>query len=401
MKLSDLRKSGHSPTLLSSFLYFDVSFMIWVLLGALGAFISQDFGLSPAEKGFIVALPILAGSVFRIILGVMTDRIGPKKTAITGMMITMLPLLWGWLSGTTLTELYAIGILLGVAGASFAAALPMASRWYPPHLQGLAMGIAGAGNSGTLFATLFGPRLAEVYGWHAVMGFALIPLSLVLISFIMMAKDAPSQPAPQPLSNYFKVFKQKDTWYFCLLYSVTFGGFVGLASFLSIFFVDQYGLTKVMAGDFVTLCVAGGSIFRPVGGYIADRIGGIRMLSIVFLIVALCMVGVSQLPTVMVVLALLFVGMMSLGMGNGAVFQLVPQRFQKEIGMVTGIVGAAGGIGGFFLPNILGTLKQVTGTFASGFLVFSVIALIALAILLVAQASWRKNWALNSDSVKI
>ncbi|EIJ78627.1 nitrate transporter [Bacillus methanolicus PB1] len=401
MKLSELKTSGHLSTLFSAFLYFDVSFMIWVMLGALGVFISQDFGLTPAQKGLVVAIPILSGSFFRMILGILTDRIGPKKTAITGMLITMVPLIWGFAAGRSLTELYAIGILLGVAGASFAVALPMASRWYPPHLQGLAMGIAGAGNSGTLFATLFGPRLAENFGWHSVMGFALIPLLLVLILFIFLAKDAPSQPKPQPLVNYFKVFGHKDTWYFCLLYSVTFGGFVGLSSFLSIFFVDQYHLSKIQAGDFVTLCVAAGSFFRPVGGFIADRFGGTRILSILLIIVSLCMLGVSQLPSIMYITALLFIGMMCLGMGNGAVFQLVPQRFQKEIGMVTGIVGAAGGIGGFFLPNILGTLKQLTGTYASGFLILSFIALLALGVLILASFSWRKSWNIKGETVKI
>ncbi|MFL6558749.1 MAG: MFS transporter, partial [Bacillus sp. (in: firmicutes)] len=219
MKLSDLKKSGHAPSLAASFLYFDVSFMIWVILGALGVYITKDFGLTPSQKGFIVAVPILSGSFFRIILGVLTDRIGPRKTAISGMLVTIIPLVWGWLFGQTLTEIYMIGILLGVAGASFAAAIPMASRWYPPHLQGLAMGIAGAGNSGTLFATLFGPRLAEQLGWHNVLGLALIPLLIVFILYIILAKDAPSQPAPKPLTEYLKVFKQKDTWYFCLLYS--------------------------------------------------------------------------------------------------------------------------------------------------------------------------------------
>ncbi|MEM1502544.1 nitrate/nitrite transporter [Domibacillus sp. 8LH] len=398
MKLAELRKSGHAPSLLASFLYFDISFMIWVMLGALGVYITQDFGLSPSQKGLIVAIPILAGSFFRIILGICTDRIGPRKTAIGGMLITMVPLLWGWLFGNSMTELYFIGILLGVAGASFSVALPMASRWYPPHLQGLAMGIAGAGNSGTVLATLFGPRLAEVFGWNGVMGLALIPLTLVFITYVLIAKDAPTQPEPQPLVNYFKVFKQRDTWYFCLLYSVTFGGFVGLTSFLSIFFVDQYGLTSVRAGDFVTLCVIAGSLFRPVGGMIADKIGGAALLKFLFIGVALMMFGVSTLPSLTVVTMMLFVGMMCLGMGNGAVFQLVPQRFQKEIGMVTGVVGAAGGVGGFFVPNILGTLKQMTGTYAAGFTVYAVIGIAALILLTVAQISWRKAYALKEES---
>ncbi|KKI89596.1 major facilitator transporter [Bacillus sp. SA1-12] len=401
MKLSDLKSSGHPKTLFSSFLYFDVSFMIWVILGALGAFITQDFGLSPSQKGLVVAVPILAGSFFRIVMGILTDRMGPKKTAILGMIITTIPLLWGLLAGNTMPELFMIGILLGVAGASFAVALPMASRWYPPHLQGLAMGIAGAGNSGTLLATLFGPRLAENFGWHVTMGIALIPLLIAFVVFILLAKDAPTQPEPQPLANYFKVFAYRDTWFFCLLYSVTFGGFVGLSSFLSMFFVDEYNLTNVQAGDFVTLCVAAGSFFRPVGGFISDRIGGVKVLSVLFIGAALCMIGVSQLPPLFAITALLFVGMMCLGMGNGAVFQLVPQRFQKEIGMVTGIVGAAGGIGGFFLPNILGTLKEVTGSYASGFITFAAIALIAFGILLLASYSWKKSWNLKSDAVKI
>ena len=398
MKLSEFKKSGHTPSLLASFLYFDISFMIWVLLGALGVYITQDFGLSPAEKGLIVAIPILAGSFFRLILGVLTDRIGPRKTAIGGMIVTMIPLFWGWLFGNTMTELYFIAILLGVAGASFSVALPMASRWYPPHLQGLAMGIAGAGNSGTVLATLFGPRLAEQFGWHGVMGAALIPLSLVFITYVLIAKDAPSQPPAQPLINYLNILKMKDTWYFCLLYSVTFGGFVGLTSFLSIFFVDQYALSSVRAGDFVTLCVIAGSCFRPVGGMIADKIGGAKLLSFLFTGVALSMFGVSLLPSLTIVTALLFFGMMCLGMGNGAVFQLVPRRFQKEIGVITGIVGAAGGVGGFFIPNILGTLKQATGTYAAGFTVYAIIGIAALILLAIAQISWRKSWAMKENS---
>lgn len=399
MKLADLKKAGHAPSLVASFLYFDISFMIWVMLGALGVYITNDFNLSPSERGLIVAVPILSGSFFRLILGFLTDRIGPKKTAISGMTVTIIPLIWGWLYGQTLTELFLIGILLGVAGASFAAAIPMASRWYPPHLQGLAMGIAGAGNSGTLLATLFGPRLAETIGWHNVLGLALIPLLIVMVLYIVMAKDAPSQPKPKPVKEYFQVFKQKDTLYFCLLYSVTFGGFVGLSSFLSIFFVDQYELTKVRAGDFVTLCVAAGSFFRPVGGYIADKIGGVRLLTFLFIGVAITMFSISQLPALPIAIAGLFVGMLCLGMGNGAVFQLVPQRFQEEIGVITGIVGAAGGVGGFFVPNILGSLKQMTGTYATGFYILAGVGLCALLVLVMAKLSWRETLESNRASI--
>lgn len=397
MKLANLRKSGHAPSLLSAFLYFDISFMIWVLLGALGVYITADFGLTPGQVGFIVAIPILAGSVFRVIMGILTDRFGPKKTSIGGMLVTMIPLVWGWLFGFSVTELYFIGILLGVAGASFSAALPMASRWYPPHLQGVAMGIAGAGNSGTLLATLFGPTLAEIVGWNGVLGLALIPLTLVLFTYIFLAKEPPNQPKPKPIKDYFLVLKEKDAWYFCALYSVTFGGFVGLASFLSYFFASQYSVSGVMAGYFVTIVIASGSFLRPVGGLIADKIGGVKLLQFLFIGVAVCFLGVSFMPPLALVIAMLFIGMGFLGMGNGAVFQLVPQRFQKEIGMVTGIVGAAGGIGGFFLPNVLGTLRTLTGTYSSGFLVLSFTALGAFGLLYVAHLGWKKEWKLKRE----
>ncbi|MFD2618679.1 nitrate/nitrite transporter [Terrilactibacillus laevilacticus] len=397
MKLADLKNKGHLPSLIASLLYFDVSFMIWVILGALGAFIVQDFGLTPAQMGLIVALPALGGSIFRIAMGILCDLVGPRKTAIGGMLITLIPLLWGWLSGHQFSELVCIGILLGVAGGSFTASLPLASRWYPPQLQGLVMGIAGAGNSGTVFATLFAPRLAEKFGWHNVLGLAIIPLLLIFVAYILMAKDAPSQPKPKPIKDYIKLFKVKDAWVFCILYAVTFGGYVGLTSFLSAFFVSQYGIPKVSAGDSVTLCVLVGSVFRPLGGFIADRFGGTNVLKFVFAGLALSMFGVSFLPTYYAMMFLLIAVMVCLGMGNGAVFQIVPQRFGKEIGTITGIVGAAGGVGGFFVPTLLGTLKQTTGTYTTGFLCFAIVGLIVLGVLLLAVHSWRKSWMKNSQ----
>nr|AFV25686.1 nitrate transporter [Alkalihalobacillus alcalophilus ATCC 27647 = CGMCC 1.3604] len=207
-----------------------------------------------------------------------------------------------------------------------------------------------------------------------------------------MAKEPPNQPKPKPIKDYFLVFKEVDTWYFCLLYSVTFGGFVGLSSFLSYFFVSQYSLSGVRAGEFVTIVVAAGSFLRPVGGLIADKIGGATLLRMLFVGVAISMLAVSLLPPLLFVTIALFLGMGFLGMGNGAVFQLVPQRFEKEIGMVTGIVGAAGGIGGFFLPNLLGIMRDWTGSYSSGFLILSVVALLALGLLLWAQFSWKKEW---------
>ncbi len=164
----------------------------------------------------------------------------------------------------------------------------------------------------------------------------------------------------------------RDTWWFCLFYSITFGGFVGLASFLNVFFLSQYGLTKVQAGGFTTLCVLAGSFLRPVGGYLADRLGGVRMLTLLYISVGFAVLAVSTLPILGVATLLLFAVMGLLGMGNGAVFQLVPNRFPSEIGVATGVIGAAGGLGGFLLPNLLGSVKQMTGSFGAGFFVFAI-----------------------------
>jgi NNP family nitrate/nitrite transporter-like MFS transporter len=392
MHLRDFARSGQPPTLFSAFLYFDISFMVWVLIGALGVYIARDFGLTASQKGLLVAIPILGGSLFRIPMGLLTDRIGPKKTGMLGQLIVLLPLVWGWRFGNDLPQLMALGLLLGVAGASFAVALPLASRWYPLRHQGLAMGIAGAGNSGTVLASLFAPRLAEGVGWHGVFGLALLPVVLTLALYLMLAKDSPEQPVPKPWQTYFAVLQEADTWWFNVLYSVTFGGFVGLASFLAIFFHDQYGLSKVMAGNFTALCVFAGSMFRPLGGYLADRFGGLRMLKIVFAIVAILMLGVGLLPPLTIMTSLLFLAMVCLGMGNGSVFQLVPQRFCQEIGVVTGIVGAAGGLGGFLLPAFLGIFKDLTGSYGTGFFLFAGMAMYCLMALRSIEGSWRTRW---------
>lgn len=382
--------TGHTPTLVCAFFYFDISFMVWVILGSLANSIAPDFGLNDAQRGLMVAVPLLGGALLRLVLGLLTDYIGARRTAILGLCLTTLPLLMGWLWADSFSKLLLVGLLLGVAGASFAVALPLASRWYPPQHQGMAMGIAGAGNSGTALATFFGPRLAEWLGWHAVFGLAMIPVLLTLGVFVLFAKDSPSQPEPKPLREYVAVLQQRDTWWFCLFYSVTFGGFVGLASFLNSFFKIQCQLDPVVAGNFATICVFAGSFLRPIGGYLADRFGGIRILASLFVGVGLTMLGLSALVDLSWNALLLFTATSLLGMGNGSVFQLVPQRFAKEIGIVTGIIGAAGGIGGFFLPNLLGGPRQLTGSFSGGFLILSLASFGCAAALLHVSQAWER-----------
>lgn len=393
MNLKEFFKVGHLGTLFSAFLYFDVSFMVWVMLGALGVYIAADFGLSATQKGLMVALPILAGSLLRVPVGLCADRFGAKKTGAIGLLLTLFPLFVGSMGVKSFEQILLVGLMLGVAGSSFAVALPLASRWYPPQYQGLVMGIAGAGNSGTVLAAFFAPRLAERLGWHGVFGVAIAPVLLVLILFLALAKDSPQQPPPEKLPRYFRVLKQPDTWWFNFLYMITFGGFVGLASFLSIFFHDQYGASRIMAGNLAALCVLAGSFLRPVGGFLADRFGGIRCLLAIYGLVAGLMILIAQLPPLSWAIFSLSLAMGALGMGNGAVFQLVPQRFQREIGVVTGVVGAVGGLGGFLLPSLLGLLKDVTGTYTTGFVGFGLAALFGMGVLASRQHDWRKDWA--------
>lgn len=391
---------GHKPTLFSAFFYFDLSFMVWVMLGPLAVQIAADLQLSPAQKGLMVATPVLTGAVLRIVMGVLVDQLKPKKAGLIGQVIVIGALLTAWLHGIhTYQQALLLGMFLGFAGAAFAVALPLASRWYPPEHQGTALGIAGAGNSGTALAALFAPGLAVAYGWNNVFGLALMPLALALLVYVWLAKDAPDAPAPKSLSQYLAVLKDKDAWWFMFFYSVTFGGFVGMASSLTIYFHDQYGMDAVHAGYFTAACVFAGSLVRPFGGLLADRIGGIRSLSGMYVLAAVFLVVLSLgMPTPLTALGVVMAAMASLGMGNGAVFQLVPQRFRKEIGVMTGLVGMAGGVGGFYLASSLGYSKQVTGSYQLGLTLFAILAVIALLGLSTVKNRWRTTWGVATSA---
>ena len=394
MSVRGFLKSGHTPTLFSAFLYFDLSFMVWVILGPLGVAISKSLHLDAAQKGFMVATPLLAGAVLRVVFGVLVDHIGPKRAGIIGQLLVLTGLGLAWFLGIhSFSQVLILAVILGVAGASFAVALPLASRWYPPEQQGLALGIAGAGNSGTALAALFAPSLAKAYGWTNVIGLAALPLACAFLVYLFLAKDAPNRPPAKKASEYFAVLRQADCWWLMLLYGVTFGGFSGLASSLTIYFNGEYHLDPVIAGFFTAGCVFAGSAARPIGGALADRLGGVNTLTSVYGVAAVALVAVSfHLATPVLALSILLVAMMALGAGNGAVFQLAPQRFGKEIGVITGLVGAMGGIGGFYLASTLGLAKQLTGSTQVGFLGFAALAIGAQLALLALKGRWRTLW---------
>ena len=395
--------AGHNPTLLAAFLYFDAAFMVWVMLGPLAPIIAKDLHLNSAEKGLMVAVPTLAGAVLRLVNGLLVDRIGPKRTGTIGQLIVIAGLSAAWLTGIdSFTGTLALGLVLGFAGASFAVALPLASRWYPPEHQGKAMGIAGMGNSGTVLAALFAPLLAKAFGWNAVLGLAAIPLVIVFAFYLCAAKDAPGGRQPRSLSAYAKLLAEKDGWWLMAFYAVTFGGFVGLSSSLPMWFTTSFGLTPVTAGYCTAAAVFTGSLVRPLGGALADRFGGTRTLSAVYSVAALLLAAIAQGPaTLPLALALFVLVMATLGLGNGAVFQLVPQRFGREIGLMTGLVGFAGGVGGFYLASSLGFARQLTGSASAGFLIFAGLALAVLAGLTLVKGRWRATWGADPQGARI
>ena len=417
MKLSEFRQAGHWPTLLAAFLYFDIGFMAWVAMGPLIVYITKSMQFTVDEKFGLVAIPVLAGAILRIPMGMLADSIGSKRTGILAQIVVILGTAYVWQMGLdSKLAIEIFGIVLGVGGASFAVALPQASRWYPPQYQGIVMGIAGAGNMGVVIDTLLAPTLAEHFGWQAVFGFLLIPMLLILAYYVLAAKDAPGQRQPVTLKTYKALLADPDSLWFMFFYFITFGGFVGLANTLPLYFTVQYHASGVAAGMLVALVVACGSGFRPVGGYMADRIGGIRALTILFAVVATAYTLIALmpegpaapvatgwtlagLPGIAWLAVLLFaMGALALGMGNGAVFQLIPQRFRKEIGMITGLVGCAGGIGGFFLARALGMAKAMSGSFAPGFLFFGALAMVGLASLFMLKARWRSTWGAASGA---
>jgi len=418
MNLADFKKAGHWPTLLAAFLYFDVSFMAWVSLGPLMIYIAKEMQLPVEDKLSLVAIPVLGGAFFRVPLGLLADAIGSKITGVAAQIVLIfavsLVVVFG-LTGPLAIVLF--GIALGLGGASFAVALPQAGRWYPPQYQGVVMGIAGAGNMGVVLDTLFAPSIAEHYGWRAVYGVLLALMLVVLAVYVFAAKDAPGAKTSVSLADYGKMLRDSDSRWFMFFYFITFGGFVGLASALPLYFTTQYHASGVAAGLMVALIVAFGSGFRPVGGYIADRIGGVKSLSFLFAIVSACYFAIAflpegpapaapatgwnllQLPPIAFgAVALFSLGVLCLGMGNGAVFQLLPQRFRREVGAMTGLVGAAGGLGGFFLAKTLAFSKGATGAFTGGFVFFGFLALLGLVGLILVKTRWRTTWGAVSGA---
>ena len=422
MSLKELKGQGNWPTLLAAFLYFDFSFMVWTMLGPLSTEISeslkltQNFIMSADQKATLLAIPILAGAILRVVLGFFVDRVGPKKTALASQSIVVFGLFFAFFRGAEITynELLMVAFVLGFAGASFAVALPQAGQWYPPKLQGVVLGLAGAGNIGVVIDFLFAPKIAEIWGWQSVFLVGAVLSTFILVVYMFMAKDAPEdiyKSNPKKLKDYGKLLKDKDTWWFCLFYAISFGGFVGFAGYMKVYLMNTYqvdmaafgldvldeGNVKVIAGYFGALCIFAGAVLRPVGGAIADKIGGIRSLYFFYGSVALLAIinATFNLPF-FIAIFVLFLIMANLGMANGAVFQLVPQRFGKDIGIMTGIIGCAGGLGGTALIKTLGWSKGAFDGYTAGFMIFALVVLVAISGISLVKTRWRTTWGVQA-----
>jgi len=370
-------RCGHWPTLIGSWLHLTVSFMVWLLLGALSVVLAEDLHLSETQTAIVVALPILGGALLRIVAGWSSDWFGAKPTAVVIILCEFAVVCWGWMGVARYEELLVLALLLGVGGASFAVTLPLAGRAYLPAHQGLVLGLVASGNIGTVLILFLAPRWAQAIGWHGVFGAMLVPIALTLVLFMMTVRDdwqgVRHQRDMEWWHHFAGMIRQPKAYWLCLLYGVTFGGFVGFCSILPVYFHDQYRMDGVTAGSLAALCVLVGSVIRPLGGHMADRVGGLRALVLVFpaLLGLMAIVGQTNRASVAVATMMFAVGVM--GIGNGVLFQLVSEWFPKEIGLASGVVGAAGGIGGFLLPIWMGLLKESTGTFQAGIWLFAVV----------------------------
>lgn len=384
-------KSGHPPTLFSAFLYFDFCFAIWVLNGAMAPFISEAFNLSPAQKGFMISVPIMSGAIMRFPLGILSQYIGRKRAALVEMGMILIAMIYGYFFVSTYSDVLAMGVLLGIAGASFGVALSLGSGWFPPQYKGLAMGIAGAGNSGTVLAVLLAPPLAMKYGWQAVYGFAALTMLVPFLVMLIFAKEPPDREE-HTFKELLSCLFEKDGWTFNAIYIITFGGFIGLANFLPTFFHDQFGVTKVEAGQLTMLAAIIGSGIRIVGGYVSDRWGGINSLTLVFIAIIVLMFAQATSPALVTTTILFMMCFAALGMGNGSLFQLVPLRWPTTTAVAGSMIGEIGALGGGFVPNAMGLSKQWTGSFAYGFIAFAAFTAIVFLILRVAQRRWTTSW---------
>ena len=395
-------KTGHAPTLFAAFLYFCFSCCIWVLNGAMAPFISETFQLSPAQKGLMLSVPIIAGALMRFPLGVLAQYIGRKNATLVEMSLIAVAMMFGFFFVKSFNDLLAMGVLLGIAGASFGVALSLGSGSFPPRHKGLAMGLVGAGNVGTALSVLIAPPLAQAFGWQAVYGFAAAAIAIPMLVMIFLAQEPSDLDAHASFREHVACLFEKDGWAFSLIYGITFGGFIGLATFLPTYYFDQFHVSKVQAGQLTMLAAFMGATVRVFGGWISDRWGGINTLTTVLLTVMVSLLACGLADTSLAASTLLFmVCFAALGAGNGALFQLVPLRWPLSTAVAGSMIGEVGALGGGLVPNAMGLSKQYSGSYLWGFVLFAVLALIVLLMMRKMQLRWTRTWAEKGGRARV
>ena len=378
--MSETFKPGAARALFFATTAFAVSFAVWGLIAALAPLFTELYKLSATEKSLLIAIPVLLGSIGRIFAGMAADRFGGRVVFSALLIFSAIPAIAIGFS-TSYTQLLIFGLLLGVAGTTFPVGVGFASKWFSKEKQGTALGIYGAGNIGQSIAVFFAPVLALQFGdWRTVF-FIFAAITLVWgIVFYMFARNASVTAKPKTLAENLNVLKtSKIAWILSLFYFLTFGGFVALALYLPTFLKEIFNLSATDAGARTAGFVLLATLMRPVGGIVADKIGGAKVLIFVFAAIAVLSLLLSFASIVPFTIGALGCAA-ALGLGNGAVFKLVPQYFPNDTATVTGLVGAFGGLGGFFPPLELGFVKDATGTYTIGFVLLSLFALVCLAI---------------------
>jgi len=373
-------------------LAFDVAFVAWSLISPLAVQIKKDFGLDDVGKSALIAVPVLLGSLLRIPMGILTDRFGGRKVMSALLLFTLLPIAFLGIADSFWTYILG-GLFLGTAGASFAVGVPFVNRWFTPDKQGLALGIFGMGNIGTAVALYSMPALNTLLGTHAArtaypaFWFYLLPVGLMAALFWIFARDMPGLEQPKSLADSLGVLRRdRLAWILSFFYFLTFGGFVALGNYLPSLLTEWFKMDAAAAGLRAAGFTVLATLARPLGGWLADKVGGSRVLTGVFTagpLGGLALAWLASSPSPDLALATIFFlsTALGLGLGNGAVFKLVAQYYPKNTGLITGIAGCMGGLGGFFPPLVMGLVKGQTGTYVLGFVLLAVVAVCCIGLL--------------------
>lgn len=377
---TNMSKQGSGKALFFSTTAFAVSFAVWGLLAALAPTFTQLYNLTATQKSVMIAIPVLLGSVGRLFAGMAGDRFGGRNVMTGLLLFSAIPAIAIGFS-TSFNQLLFFGLLLGIAGTTFPVGIGFTSRWFAPEKQGTALGVYGMGNIGQSIAVFFAPVLAAQLGSWRTVFFIFAAVALIWgIVFYTFARNEASAVRPKTLAESLAPLKtSKIAWVLSLFYFLTFGGFVALSLYMPTLLREIFNLSPTDAGARTAGFVVLATLLRPLGGNLADKFGGAKVLVVVFVTIG----GLSLLLSFNSIVPFTIGALgcaAALGLGNGAVFKLVPQYFPKETGTVTGLVGAFGGLGGFFPPLELGFVKDAFGTYTFGFVLLSLFSLICLAV---------------------